>query len=121
MIRLKKKILSKISTGKSKYNNVKTFYEGNEFASTKEANYCRQLDMQMNAKVEKDRVVNYLWQLTYKFNHNGIKLNGYILDFKVFYADGRVEFIDVKGFRTAMYNLKKKMMKAFYNIDIKEA
>jgi hypothetical protein len=44
----------------------------------------------------------------------------YRCDFMVVYPDGRIEFEDVKGFRTPMYVLKRKQVQALYPITIKE-
>lgn len=41
------------------------------------------------------------------------------IDFLVFWADGRAEFIEVKGYKTAMGELKRKQVMDLYNIDIK--
>jgi hypothetical protein len=52
--------------------------------------------------------------------HEGIKICTYVGDFKVEYPDGRVEIEDTKGMLTPIYKLKKKLVKAFYGIEIKE-
>ena len=44
----------------------------------------------------------------------------YKVDFQVFYEGGDVEFVDVKGVKTAMYILKKKQVESLYPIEIKE-
>jgi hypothetical protein len=43
----------------------------------------------------------------------------YVVDFQVFYPDGSVEYIDVKGMQTQMFKLKKKQVEALYPITIK--
>lgn len=106
--------------GKSKYRNKKTLYNGITFDSTKEAKYCQSLDLLKSAKVTSDRVLRYERQIPYVFSVSGTLICTYKLDFKIYYADGRVEYVDVKGFKTDVYIIKKKMMKAFYNIEIKE-
>jgi hypothetical protein len=68
-------------------------------------------------------------QVTYKLIVNDLLIGRYIADFVVTYADGRVEVQDFKnpylmgkGKSTpagAMFQYKKKLMKAIYNIDIK--
>ena len=105
---------------KSKYRNKITLYNGMKFDSTKEANYCKRLDLLHSAKLESDRVLKYERQVPYIFSMSGTLICTYKLDFKVYYADGRVEYVDVKGFKTDVYIIKKKLMKAFYNIEIKE-
>jgi dissimilatory sulfite reductase (desulfoviridin) alpha/beta subunit len=44
----------------------------------------------------------------------------YVVDFVEFWADGTVRFVDIKGFRTPMYKLKKKQVEAEYPITIIE-
>ena len=48
----------------------------------------------------------------------------YLLDFKVTYADGRVEHVDIKGLKRGcayeMFRLKKKCVEAQYGIEIIE-
>lgn len=58
-------------------------------------------------------------QVKYPITINNQLICSYILDFKVTYSD-RIEYVDFKGVKTPIYKLKKKMMKALYNIDIKE-
>ena len=50
---------------------------------------------------------------------NGCKIGFYKADFK-YEENGKVVIEDVKGMLTPVYKLKKKMMKAIYNIDIFE-
>jgi len=44
----------------------------------------------------------------------------YVCDFEVFFADGTVTFIDVKGFKTPEYIAKKKMVEAMFPVEIEE-
>lgn len=104
----------------TKYNNKKTEYGGKTYMSKKEADYAQSLDILKNAANKADRVVSYETQVPYPIVLNGKKICKYLADFKVLYADGRVEVIDVKGFRTATYRLKKKLVEAVYGIIIKE-
>ena len=48
-----------------------------------------------------------------------LKISKYLLDFEVQYPD-RVEYVDCKGMKTAIYSLKKKCVQAYYGIKIKE-
>jgi len=105
---------------KSKYGNIKTEYNGNSFMSKKEANYAQTLDLLKKAKNPADQVVSYEIQVPYLIEINNKKICKYLADFKVLYADGHIEVVDVKGFRTNIYKLKKKMVEATYGIEIKE-
>ena len=99
-----------------KYRNQETIYNGIIFASKKEANRAYELDMLLKAK----QIKRWSVQPEFLIEINGVRIAKYRGDFKVEYPDGRVEIEDVKGFRTPVYRLKAKMMKAVYGIDIKE-
>jgi hypothetical protein len=105
---------------RSKYGNIKTEYNGTVFMSKKEAEYAMFLDSARKAQNASQRVVSYEMQVPYQITMNDIKICRYLADFKVFYADGHIEIIDVKGVRTNIYSLKKKLVKAQYGIKIKE-
>lgn len=51
---------------------------------------------------------------------NGIRVAGYEADFRYEGRDGNVHVEDVKGARTAVYSLKKKLIEALYGIRIEE-
>lgn len=102
-----------MKTRRAKFNAVPTEYKGVRFASKREAAYCAKLDALKSGGV----VSYYLTQVP-------IRLPGgvtYRVDFLVFYSDGRVEYVDVKGMRTPVYKLKKKMVEELYPIKIVEA
>lgn len=109
-----------LSPRKNKYGNKKTVYNGRNFDSKKEADYCQLLDVLKSTAIESLRVNLYEMQVPYLLEVNGIKICKYILDFKVYYADGRTEHIDIKGYLTPVFRIKKKLMKAIHNIDIIE-
>ncbi len=111
---------NKLSKKKPKYNNQKVWYDNHFYDSKKEAGYAMLLDSLKKAKKASDRVTYYERQIPFEMVINKIKVCTYIADFKVFYADGRVEVVDVKGMKTQIYKLKKKLLKAVKNIDIIE-
>lgn len=113
-------MLNKGSAGKSKYGNHKTVYNGERYDSKREANYAKQLDTLRNAQNDTERVVKVERQVKYRIEHKDVHICNYVLDFRVTYADGRIEYVDVKGYLTHEYRLKKKLMLAFYGIEIKE-
>lgn len=114
---------------RNKWNNQRTEYNGYTYMSKKEANFAMSLDNCKKAHDPKDRVLSYDKQVPFPIVVNGQKICKYILDFKVAYADGRIEYIDVKAFdkkkskflSTDTYKLKKKLVEAIYGITIKEA
>ena len=42
----------------------------------------------------------------------------YVVDFQVFYADGTVDFVDVKGMETEVFKLKKRQVEEIYPVKI---
>jgi len=104
----------------SKYGNIHTEYKGQTFMSKKEVQYAMTLDSLKKAKNASERVVSYETQVSYKIVLNDIKICRYITDFIVKYADGHIEIIDVKGVRTQIYRLKKRLVEAQYGIKIIE-
>lgn len=112
----------------SKYGNIKKEYKGRKYDSTKEADYAAQLDWLRKAASPRDRVVEWVPQVPYQVELNGVKICKYFADFKVTYADGRVEVVDVKPldsrtgkFRsTDVFKLKRKLVEAQYGIKIIE-
>lgn len=105
---------------RSKFGNKITEYDGRKYHSTKEANYARELDLLKNAQNDSQRVLKWEPQVRYDLVVKEQHIAVYVLDFLVQYADGRQEHVDVKGVRTDVYKMKKKMMKALYDIDIIE-
>ena len=117
------------SAKQQKYGNKITEYEGRKYHSRKEADYARELDLLKRAKNDAQRVLEWHPQVRYDLAVNNVPVTTYVLDFRVHYADGRVEYIDVKGQKnkkgdgfvtTAEYTIKKKLMKALYDIEIIE-
>ena len=51
---------------------------------------------------------------------NGQKVGTYYADFEYVTCDGRKIYEDVKGVRTPIFSLKKKLVKAIYGIEIQE-
>lgn len=105
---------------KNKYGNIKTIYNGQRYDSKKEASYAQLLDTLKRAKNRKDRVYSYETQIPFQITLNGHNICKYIADFRVNYEDGREEIVDVKGKKTDIYKLKKKLVEAQYGIEIIE-
>ena len=102
----------------NKYRAIKTEYGGNKFHSKKEANYCKTLELLKNAKGTQ-KVLKYELQPRFDIVVNNVKIAFYKADFKVFYSD-RIEIIDVKGIKTPVYKLKKRLVEAIFKISIIE-
>ena len=111
---------NRLSTGKSKYHNRKTKYKNVLYMSKKEAMYARHLDLMRKAKNPAERVVSWQEQVPFLIEVNGHKICKYLADFVVTFKDDHMEVIDVKGWATPLYKLKKKLVEAQYGITIKE-
>lgn len=101
-----------VKVKRTKFNNIRTIIDGISFPSKKEG--TRYIDLKMLK--ERGDVESFDMQVTYKFA-SGIK---YILDFLVKWNDGSITHEDVKGVRTPVYIIKKKLMKHEFGIDILE-
>lgn len=98
---------------RTKYNAVLTEVEGIKFQSKKEARYY----MDLKARVHMGEVKYFLRQVPFDLI-GGIK---YRVDFMEVLADGRIVYVDVKGYRTETYRMKRRMVEASYPIKICEA
>lgn len=111
----------------NKFGAKKVIIDGIKFDSIKEGRYYQLLVALKKAKNEADRVIKielqpkFRYEIEYKANGNVYKKRAfYKADFKVIYADCRIEIIDVKGYKTDIYKQKKKIIEALYNIEIIE-
>lgn len=107
----------------SKYHSKKREVDGIIFASKKEADYYCELKMLRMVGEVKDFDIQVPFELQESFRYAGkaIRPIKYIADFVVEYKDGRKEVVDVKGMRTDVYKLKKKLLLHKYpNIVFKE-
>lgn len=99
----------------SKYKNKKKLINGIEFDSTKEATRYQDLAAMQAC----GRISDLRRQVPYPIYINGIFVCDYRADFV--YVCDKIRIVeDVKGHRTDIYKLKKKMVEAEYKIKIKE-
>jgi hypothetical protein len=86
--------------------------DGITFDSKAEMHHYRKLkDMQAQGLIR-----YFLRQVPFHLPGNVV----YRTDFMVVYTDGRIEYVDVKGMRTAMYKLKRKQVEALFPVKIVE-
>ena len=111
----------------SKYGNQKTYADGIIFDSKKEANRYLELKLMEKAHLIKDIRLQPKYQLIpeIKGPKGGLIQRPiyYVADFEYYEKKGNdwlrvVE--DVKGMRTEVYKLKKKLFRWKYGIEIKE-
>jgi hypothetical protein len=103
---------------RSKYHSIKTAIGGRVFDSKAEANRFAELRLLMRAGEVKNIECQpkFLLQDSFKKNGKTYRKIEYIADFKITYADGRIEIEDVKskGTKTEAYKIKKKLFELKY-------
>lgn len=89
-------------------------YNGRLYASKMEARYAARLDLAKKIASKRDRVVDWKPQVAVPLEVNDVWITTYTLDFVVTYADGHVEWVDVKGHETRDWRLRAKLFKALF-------
>ena len=98
-----------------KFGAVATINDGIRFDSKLEAKYYSILKL----KQSEGEVLFFLRQVPLHIHGSEKSANiKYVCDFQVFYADGRVEFVDIKGMETTDFKMKKKLVEANYPVEI---
>lgn len=108
---------------KRKYNNNKIIIDDIKFDSNKEARrYKELLLLQKLGKISNlELQPHFLLQDSFKYNNKTYRKIEYIADFKYFDKEANELIVeDVKGFKTDIYKLKKKLFIYKYKMDIKE-
>lgn len=105
-------IESSVSVSKNKYNNKKTEIDGIKFDSKKESVFYEELKVRKMSGEIIDFEMQVPFELQPGYIRGGHKIRPiyYVADFVATYPDGHKEVIDVKGWRTEMYKLKKKIL-----------
>ena len=125
MVRISNKTAQELGLiGKSKYNNRKVTYQGLTFDSKKEFEYY----LLLKDKEKRGLVFNIKRQVPLEIqpaftDKSGVKHRAITYKADFVYTDrltGTTRYIDVKGFKTEVYKLKKKLL-AYKNIIIEEA
>lgn len=100
-----------------KYNAKKTEVDGIKFDSKMEADRY----LQLKGMIEDGRITNLERQVEFEIlpKFKKYRVLKYIADF-TYYLDGHYVIEDVKGFRTPVYLLKKRLLEQLKNIEIYE-
>lgn len=116
--RLSKKDLERIygSPARSKYRAVRTVVDGTTFDSKAEARRYAELKAGELGGLVHDLEL----QPEYPIVVAGRRICVYRADFRYYHIDGELFVEDVKGFKTPVYRLKKKLVEAQYDIQIRE-
>lgn len=100
-----------------KYRNIPTEIDGERFDSKKEARRFVELRVLERA----GEIADLTRGKKYNFSHDGVKIGTYKPDFE-YTENGKRVIEDVKSTstKTQAYRLRKRMMLAFYGIEIRE-
>jgi hypothetical protein len=101
----------------SKYHAKKTVDDGIIFQSRKEAKRYQELKLMQRAGLISDLRRQVKYELIPK--QQGERAVSYIADF-VYTEDGKTVVEDVKGVRTPVYKIKKKLMLWRHGVKIRE-
>ena len=110
-----------------KYKNKKCELDGYKFDSLKERDYysilklLKQRGQIQNFELQPEFLYKIIYSPRFPTRDDKIMVQHckYIADFMVFHNDGTITVEDVKGFETAIFKRKKKIIKKLYGIDIK--
>lgn len=105
----------------NKYNNQKCVLNGLEFDSRAErAFYEHLLGLQEKGLVEEIKLQpKYIIFDGYTLEGKKVRPITYSADFEVIYTNGKCEVIDVKGFETQQFAIRKKLFEGKFRIPLK--
>jgi len=106
----------RLTVNKNKYRNTRVSYDGRQFDSKRECEVYKRFA----AALKGGAISELECQKRYRILVEGMHVCTYVADFWVKYPNGEVEVWDAKGFKTKEYLLKKKLMKAVYDINVRE-
>lgn len=111
-----------ITTKQNKYKNKKVEYDGIKFDSQKEKSWYIKYKLMEQAGEIHDLKMQVPFTLieTFKLKDKTYRKTIYKADFTFIDKEGKYHVIDVKGVKTDVYKLKKKLMAWKYGIEIEE-
>lgn len=100
----------------SKYNARKTSLDGITFDSKAEAEYFIHLKEKLARKEIQGfgTQPEFILQESFKKNGKTYREIKYVADFLITHLDGSTEIVDVKGYETADFKIKKKLFEKKY-------
>lgn len=99
-----------VTTGRNKYGAKKTMYRNCLYHSKKEAEFAMELDSELLKK----KIAGWHRQVDLNIKVNGIHVCKAVVDFLVIHLDGSKEYVEVKGYATDVWKLKRKLVAAVY-------
>ena len=118
---IQKQAEEKLAPQKSKFSSVKTIIDGHAFDSKKEAKYYSELKIREKAGEIKELKLQPRFLLQNGFSYNGKRYRKieYIADFEYFdVTENNRVVVDVKGYKTDVYQIKKKLFLNEYGDDV---
>lgn len=83
------------------------------YDSKAEARYAEKLILMARAK----EIYTWTRQVPIRLEVNGILVCKLVIDFRIIYPDGSTKLVEIKGFQTGEYKLKRKLFRAIYGYD----
>ncbi len=94
----------------AKYHSKPKVFDGVRYHSSREADYAAELSMRLRA----GDIKGWRRQVRMPLKVNGVLVATYALDFVIEHCDGPEEYVEVKGFATALWKLKWRLFEALY-------
>lgn len=94
----------------NKYGAKMTMYRKVRYHSKKEAEYAMELD----SLLLKKKILGWHGQVDLDLIVKGVHVCKAIVDFLVIHLDGTREYVEVKGYATDVWKLKRKLIAAIY-------
>lgn len=97
----------------NKYHAESSVYGGVYYQSKKEAAYAQELDLRVRAR----DIKSWVRQIPIELRVNGMLICKYITDFMITHNNGDQELVEIKGFRTDVFNIKWKLLEAIWSVE----
>jgi hypothetical protein len=97
----------------NKYGAKSSIYNRRSYHSKLEAAYAQELDLRIKA----GEIKGWTPQVKISLDVNGFHITNYYVDFLVIYKNGDKELVEVKGFETEVWRLKRLLLEATYLVD----
>jgi hypothetical protein len=97
----------------NKYNAKTSIYKNLSYDSKKEAGYAAELDLRVMAH----DIKSWTRQIKIPLDVGKYHICNYYIDFVITHNDDSIEYVEVKGFETAVWKLKWKLFEALYGED----
>lgn len=94
----------------NKYGAKMTMYRKVRYHSKKEAEYAMELDSLLHQM----KIASWSGQEKLIIDVNGLHICDAIVDFRVVHSDGTIEYVEVKGYATDVWKLKRKLIAAVH-------